>query len=650
MLDISPQTLNILQFKEIAIQPYIEIKSSTNYIYRLSTDSDIVSKTTYDIPQATNDFIYPLIQKLPKIRQSIDITDTRMFTVSDLRISILDTEWDNFKFSDVILDHPIYNQEFEYFLWPRTVSFDDKISLYKGFVTNIRKQGDYVVLTIKDDAGVSDTMIPRKRINQTDLEFNINHGKPVPFAYGECNAYAMLTDMNGQDMNCQCDTKDQYQNIKEGPELNDETTEVLKIASTEEGYYRIRRNVSAPGGGIGDIIVGNWCNTNVNQYENKPWGCVISGEQGSPFRFNTLFTSYRATSMGGGSFCDYVPGPSYVEFDNIYNNEQYKIRYRPASVQGMDELNDIGYGYVYIENYDADNSTDDTYSYGISNSGNAQDYRIGLNINLTQPTLTKALSKPSMVNGVFCSFSGAISAGFTNTGDETQQQLDRGKLIHFRVNADERYDEDEEVVTQNPVIYSQQVTYNASSEDGIGYSSFQDPAFASGMTIPVQRPVEALYIDLKENTSFTFASSMWLAVSWVVADYRFFFEDVRNEDFFVETMGRLDTVDYKYTGGNEVRNAYKTNDGKFVFDVYRYGNGNKKIPVQVAYNRSAGLNAMQKFTRATKTPILKVKARTSPGKHIKNKLTKKVNYRKLDILDSKASKSIGSTLPKKDKY
>lgn len=151
-----------------------------------------------------------------------------MFTVSDLRISILDTEWDNFKFSDVILDHPIYNQEFEYFLWPRTVAFDDKISLYKGFVTNVRKQGDYVVLTIKDDAGVSDTMIPRKRINQTDLEFNINHGKPVPFAYGECNAYAMLTDMNGQDMNCQCDTKDQYQNIKDGPLLNDETTEVLK--------------------------------------------------------------------------------------------------------------------------------------------------------------------------------------------------------------------------------------------------------------------------------------------------------------------------------------------------------------------------------------------------------------------------------------
>ena len=57
MLDISPQTLNILQFKEIAIQPYIEIKSSTDYIYRLSTDSDIVSKTTFDIPQATNEFI-----------------------------------------------------------------------------------------------------------------------------------------------------------------------------------------------------------------------------------------------------------------------------------------------------------------------------------------------------------------------------------------------------------------------------------------------------------------------------------------------------------------------------------------------------------------------------------------------------------------
>ena len=59
---------------------------------------------------------------------------------------------------------------------------------------------------------------------------------------------------------------------------------------------------------------------------------------------------------------------------------------------------------------------------------------------------------------------------------------------------------------------------------------------------------------------------------------------------------------------------------------------------------------MKKYTRFTANPILKTKTRTSPGKHIKNKLTKKVNYRKLDILDSKPSKGLGSTLPKKDKY
>ena len=658
MLNISTNTLNILQFKDVSISPYIEIKSTTGYVYRLSTDADIIASESEDVPAQGNDIVYPLIQKLPKVRQSIDITNTRTFSVTDLRISILDTEWDNFKFGDVLKDHPIYNQPLTYYLWPRTVDFNDKISIYEGFITNIRKQGNYLILTVKDNAGVSDKLIPRKRINQSELEFNKNHGKPIPFAYGACNAYAMLTDVDNQDMNCQCDTKDQYQNIKDGPINNDESTEVLKISSTEEGYYRIRKQVSAPGGGIGEIIVGNWCNVNVDQYENKPWGCVISGQSGSPFKFNTLFTSYRATSLGGGTFCDFVLGPSYETYDNVFNYQNYGIKYRPATIQGLDELNDTGSGYVYIENYDADNSTDENYNYGIVNSPSGQnDYRIGLNINFTQPTLSKALSNASMTDGIHASFDGNITAGFTNTEDENQMQNDTGKLISFRVQESELNtiddEEDEGSATNNPVIHQAPVVYNASEDSGIGYSSNYDQLYGewnTGMTRLVSRPIGGLYIDLKEQGNPSFQSSMWLSVSWVVIDYRFFFEDVREEQFFIETEGRLDTMDHKYTGGNVVTTAYTTSEGQVVLSKVRYANGNKKIPVQKAYNRSQGLNYMDKISRNAIDMTRKTTTRTSPGKHIKNKLTKKKIKYDLDILDSKTIIKPGSTVTKKGKY
>ena len=655
MLNISANTLNILQFKDIAVQPFITIQSTNDYTFNLSTDADLFSDETEDTPTQSNTVVYPLIQKLPSIRQNIDITKTRMFSVGDLKISVLDTKWDNFRFSEVIKDNPIYNQPLKYFLWPRTVSFADKILMYEGFVTNIRKQGNYIVLTVKDDAGVSDKMIPRKKVNQSEMEFNSNHGKPIPFAYGECNAYALLTDLDDQDMNCQCDTKDQYQNIKQGPENLDETTQVLKISSTEEGYYRIRDKVTTPSGSINDLIIGGWCSPQVKQYENKPWGCTINGKPGSPFRYNTLFSSYRATSLGGGSFSQFIPdnATNFKTYDGVFNDEGYGIKYRPASIQGLEELNNTDSGYVYMENYNAENSTGEFYNYGVSNqqASGVNDYRIGLNINLTQPTLTKALSNRDMTAGIHVTFEGDISAGFTNTGDENQQQFDTGKLISFRVNKSETYDSGDDVATINPISHQHEIIYNASSPDGIGYSSQEDSMWGTGMTEVVQKPIEGLYIDIKETPgSPFFPSAMWLAVSYVIADYRFFFEDIRGENFFIETKGRVDTQDYKYTGGNQVMTAYSTEQGRTVMSIVRYVDGNKKIPVQVAYNRSRGINRLSKILPIAINMNKKRKTITSPGIDTKKRLTKKEYKGKLEILDNKSIIKTGSTNPKKAKY
>lgn len=146
MRKVSEHTLSLLQYKDIAISPYLRIESSSGYIYHLSTDNTIIPDENIETDIVN---VYGLIDDMPRVRESVDIVESKKFTITSLKVKVRDSSIESYKFGEMLREHPIQGQKAEYKLWPLNADIKDAIAIYEGRIRSVRKSKGYVTIESK---------------------------------------------------------------------------------------------------------------------------------------------------------------------------------------------------------------------------------------------------------------------------------------------------------------------------------------------------------------------------------------------------------------------------------------------------------------------------------------------------------------------
>lgn len=571
MIPISQEALSLLQYKDVQIRPIIEINSAKDYIFRFSTDSDIQplgasSSTDFNEELALLGSqyapIYPLLTKLPKMRNSVDLVNKRKFKVSSMQVAVQNTQINNFVFADALKDYPIYNQECKYYMViGRDIPTDDqdtnKVLLYTGIVTNIKKTKNTMTLTIEDQSmRLANEKVPLRRVNQSQQELKLNNGKRIPFTYGERIAPALLTNVNGTDTRVQCDRLDQYQDIPAGP-TNSESTEVLMV-SAESTYNRINSHVNTDD----DLIIGNWCSAGFKQYTNTHYGVDIHGGTGSAWDHGTLYVSHTGTIIGFDLISpeSETNGANYITNDAV-TQEGYNIRWRPIDVFGFGQGPGNPNATNRIQTKDAELSTEadpgpyTLYSHG---SNGQYDYRMGVTYTLTTPNLSNALADVEYnedgdviggrCKGMRVSPFGQVIAGWAVTGSTAIANGDTTKALRVFLSATEETDESSTLPYE---ILAAPMTYYTGSNNGYGQDLMSVGNWQNGnASMITTETISTIHFVINGHHSQPYEAAHWMELASCGYKYQYFLQNPVEEAFYVHTKGRLDRSDLKYTGGN----------------------------------------------------------------------------------------------------
>jgi len=577
---VSEHTLSLLQYKDIAISPYLRIESSSGYIYHLSTDNTIIPDENIETDIVN---VYGLIDDMPRVRESVDIVESKKFTITSLKVKVRDSSIESYKFGEMLREHPIQGQKAEYKLWPLNADIKDAIAIYEGRIRSVRKSKGYVTIEVENRVNVvSKIDVPQRLINQDDQTYQKYNGKPVPMAYGSTLAYALITNADGSDMKCQVDTDEQYQNIPYHinggiPDTGYSEVAEFHVASGKDNLsHRIAPFVDSNAN-----IQNNFCAVNALQYVYTNYGVSLQGSALSPWHSNTLFVRYDAFPVSANTFCPQGENSGAWGEGGLNENGQ-AIKYRPIYLDGLDSLYTPSGGYMYMESYEGHTGTAvDDVAYGVYYGGVYNDYRIGLSVSLEQPKTSLIKVEEGVTQGMTAKVRGTMSAGWSHPGEpdnftfNNAEQGGQSKQVRIRLRNNENTDADDDI--HLPQYFNDTLQFYAGAEhQGTGWTTNYS-GFTNAEKL-LDAPAGGIWIDVAGTPNLNQVNrAMWLQIASIYMTYGFFIDDAIGQQYYLDTGGRLDNIDLKYTSGNETMQTYIGESGQLYTQITQHLSGGKKI-------------------------------------------------------------------------